>query len=86
MARFATFTVGAQAVVLPKGLQFEFPRAPEFNYIDGLVTQIESEINDPDKGWGGRHLFIRLSFSRCSRLSQQRSISKHRCRSSLGKD
>jgi Protein of unknown function (DUF1549)/Protein of unknown function (DUF1553) len=37
MARFATFTVGAQVIVLPKGLEFAFPPAPEFNYIDSLV-------------------------------------------------
>src|SRR5947208_5380481 len=38
MARFATFTVGAQVIVLPKGLQFTFPQVPEKNYIDTLVN------------------------------------------------
>jgi hypothetical protein len=38
MARFATFTVGAQFIVLPKGLQFAFPSVPENNYIDALVN------------------------------------------------
>ncbi|MFL5330196.1 MAG: DUF1549 and DUF1553 domain-containing protein [Gemmataceae bacterium] len=37
MARFATFTVGIPVVVLPKGIQFQFPEVPENNYIDGLV-------------------------------------------------
>jgi hypothetical protein len=37
MARFSTFTVGAQVIVLPKGLEFEFPQVAEFNYIDTLV-------------------------------------------------
>jgi hypothetical protein len=37
MARFATFTVGAQVIVLPKGLKFSFPKAQEKNYIDTLV-------------------------------------------------
>jgi len=37
MARFATFTVGAQVIVLPKGLAFTFPAVPEFNAIDSLV-------------------------------------------------
>jgi hypothetical protein len=37
MARFATFTVGAQVIVLPKGLKFTFPRVEETNYIDALV-------------------------------------------------
>ncbi|HEV3081968.1 MAG TPA: DUF1549 domain-containing protein, partial [Gemmataceae bacterium] len=38
MARFATFTVGAQIIVLPKGLQFSFPQIAEKNYIDTLVN------------------------------------------------
>ncbi len=38
MARFATFTVGAQVIVLPKGLQFTWPNVPENNYIDTLVN------------------------------------------------
>jgi hypothetical protein len=38
MARFATFTVGAQIIVLPKGLQFSFPQTAEKNYIDTLVN------------------------------------------------
>jgi len=38
MARFATFTVGAQMIVVPKGLQFTFPKVPENNYIDTLVN------------------------------------------------
>ena len=38
MARFATFTVGAQVIVLPKGLSFAFPPVPENNYIDTLVN------------------------------------------------
>jgi hypothetical protein len=38
MARFATFTVGAQVIVLPKGLQFSFPQVTENNYIDSLIN------------------------------------------------
>jgi hypothetical protein len=38
MARFATFTVGAQMIVLPKGLQFAAPKIPENNYIDTLIN------------------------------------------------
>jgi hypothetical protein len=36
-ARFATFTVGSQVIVIPKGVKYEWSRAPENNYIDGLV-------------------------------------------------
>ncbi|GIW87964.1 MAG: surface protein [Isosphaeraceae bacterium] len=38
MARFETYTVGAQVLVLPKGLEFEYPAEPEANYIDTLVA------------------------------------------------
>lgn len=37
MARFETHTVGSHFIVLPKGLQYEDPKTPEFNYIDTLV-------------------------------------------------
>jgi len=39
MARFSTYTVGSQYIVLPKALKFEYPNAPEANYVDTLVTQ-----------------------------------------------
>ena len=38
MARFNTFTVGSQVLVLPKGLAFEYPAEPEGNDIDKLVA------------------------------------------------
>lgn len=38
MARFETYTVGSQVLVLPKGLKFEYPAEPEANYIDTLVA------------------------------------------------
>jgi hypothetical protein len=37
MARFSTFTVGTQFIVLPKGLKFEFPKVAENNYVDAHV-------------------------------------------------
>jgi hypothetical protein len=37
MARFATHTVGSQVIVIPKGLQYEFPNVVQKNWIDGLV-------------------------------------------------
>ena len=37
MARFATFTVGSQAIVVPKGLQYQWPNVAENNYIDTFV-------------------------------------------------
>jgi len=37
MARFETFTVGAQVLVIPKGLDFQWPDIAANNYIDELV-------------------------------------------------
>ncbi|HQZ65807.1 MAG TPA: DUF1549 domain-containing protein [Planctomycetaceae bacterium] len=37
MARFDTHTVGSHFIILPKGLQYEDPKTPEFNYIDTLI-------------------------------------------------
>jgi hypothetical protein len=38
MARFETFTVGSQMIVLPKGLKFAYPQEPDANYVDSLVA------------------------------------------------
>jgi hypothetical protein len=38
MARFATFTIGSQAIVIPKNLKYAWPNTPENNYIDTLVN------------------------------------------------
>ena len=37
MARFDTHTVGSQFIVLPKGLEFQWPEVPENNYVDQLI-------------------------------------------------
>jgi hypothetical protein len=37
MARYATFTVGAQVIVIPKDFKFEWPQVEERNYVDQLV-------------------------------------------------
>jgi len=39
MARFGTFTVGSQVIVIPKGLKYEWPKIEERNFIDELVNQ-----------------------------------------------
>jgi hypothetical protein len=38
MARFETYTVGSPVLVLPKGMEFQYPDEPEANFIDGLVA------------------------------------------------
>ena len=37
-ARFETHTVGAQMLVVPKGLKFTWPEIPENNYVDQFVN------------------------------------------------
>ena len=39
MARYAAFTVGAQVIVIPKGLKYEWPKVDERNYVDQLVDE-----------------------------------------------
>jgi hypothetical protein len=37
MARFSTYTVGAQVIVIPKNLKYEWPKIGERNFVDELV-------------------------------------------------
>ncbi|RYD63573.1 MAG: DUF1549 domain-containing protein, partial [Verrucomicrobiaceae bacterium] len=39
MARFSTFTVGAQVIVIPKELKYEWPKVEEKNFVDVLVDE-----------------------------------------------
>jgi hypothetical protein len=38
MARFSTFTVGSQVIVIPKGVPYQWPNIAENNFIDTLVN------------------------------------------------
>jgi hypothetical protein len=62
MARFATFTVGAQVIVLPKGLQFNFPQTPENNYIDKLVNDKLKKLRIAPSGLCSDETFLRRAF------------------------
>jgi len=39
MARYATFTVGAQVIVIPKNLKYEWPQIEQRNFVDQLVDE-----------------------------------------------
>jgi len=39
MARYATFTVGTQVIVIPKGLKYQWPQVEERNFVDKLVDE-----------------------------------------------
>ena len=38
MARFHTFTVGTQVIIIPRSLQYTKPKVEEWNYVDQLVN------------------------------------------------
>ena len=50
MARFATFTVGSQVIVIPKNLKYQLPDAPENNYIDDAGRRQAEEAADRPVG------------------------------------
>src|SRR5262249_51818609 len=62
MARFATFTVGAQVIGLPKGLQFTFPQVPESNYIDTLVNAKLKKLRMAPSDLCGDEAFLRRAY------------------------
>jgi hypothetical protein len=62
MARFATFTVGSQVIVLPKGLKFQFPKTPENNYIDVLVNSKLKKLRIAPSGVCSDEVFLRRAY------------------------
>jgi hypothetical protein len=62
MARFATFTVGAQIIVLPKGLKFSFPQVKENNYIDTLVNNKLKKLRIAPSELCGDEAFLRRAY------------------------
>ena len=59
MARFSTFTVGSQVLVLPKGLKFQYPQEPEVNYIDRLVAAKLNKLRIGPSGLCDDETFLR---------------------------
>lgn len=59
MARFATFTVGSQFVVLPKGLVYADTPKPTANYIDELVNLKLKKLRMDPSGRSSDEAFIR---------------------------
>lgn len=59
MARFETFTVGSQFLVLPKGLKFDYPAEPEANYIDTLVANKLKKLRMSPSGVADDQTYIR---------------------------
>ncbi len=62
MARFGTYTVGSQFIVLPRGLKFEYPREPETNYIDKLVGDKLRKLRIAPSGICDDEVFLRRAY------------------------
>lgn len=62
MARFATFTVGSQVIVIPKGLQYTKPALDERNYVDGLVNAKLDKLRITPSGNSDDETFLRRAF------------------------
>ena len=62
MARFETYTVGSQVLVLPKGLQFQYPDEPEANYVDTMVATKLKKLRMAPSGVCSDEEFLRRAF------------------------
>ena len=62
MARFATFTVGSQVIIIPKDLKYEWPGITENNYIDGLVFNKQKKLRITPSGLCSDEAFLRRAF------------------------
>lgn len=62
MARFDTFTVGIQTIVIPEGLQYTRPKAEENNYIDQLVHEKLNKLRIVPSGTCTDEEFLRRVF------------------------
>src|SRR6185437_14009841 len=63
MARFATFTVGAQVIVIPKDLHYAFPSdRPEYNYVDELVDSKLKKLRIVPSPVCSDEVFVRRTF------------------------
>ena len=59
MARFATFTIGTQAIVIPKNLKYAWPNTPENNYIDTFVNAKLKKMRILPSGLCSDEVFLR---------------------------
>ena len=59
MARFNTFTVGSQVLVIPKGLQYQWPGTPENNYVDNLINNKLKKLRITPSELASDEVFLR---------------------------
>ena len=63
MARFQSFTVGSQVIVIPKDLQYTRPQPAEANYIDKLVNEKLHKLRIIPSGDCGDEVFLRRAYA-----------------------
>lgn len=61
-ARFHTFTVGSQVIVIPKDLKYEWPNVAENNYIDTLVFDKHKKLRITPSELCSDEVFLRRAF------------------------
>ena len=59
MARYDTYTVGSQVIVIPKGLQYTKPKVEEWNYVDQLVNAKLDKLRMSASGLCDDETFLR---------------------------
>ena len=62
MARFATFTVGSQVIVIPKDVPYAWPNVPENNYVDTLVFNKHKKLRITPSELCSDEVFLRRAF------------------------
>lgn len=62
MARFATFTVGSQIIVIPKGVDYQWTNVPENNYVDTLIFNKLKKLRVLPSELCSDEVFIRRAF------------------------
>jgi len=62
MARYATFTVVSQVIVIPKGLKYEWPKVEEKNFIDQLVDEKLRNLRITPSGLCNDETFLRRAY------------------------
>ena len=81
MARFDTFTVGSQMIVVPKDLPYEFPKdVAEYNYIDTLVHAKLKKLRITPSGLCDDATFLRRVYLDITGTSADRGGDAEVCR------
>ena len=62
MARFATYTVGTQVIVIPKDLKYEFPKMEQRNFVDELVDEKLRNLRIVPSGVCNDETFLRRAY------------------------